>query len=335
MRVPARALPQYVSEASHSLTLIGSDDGLSWFSATGFCDGPKMTRIHFDFSSKGGPADATATWTKDGGVVRLVWDDGNTWVLQVATSDSNLVPDATMPTAFEQAAGFWFPLVGIFTSNALFMAPFSAVLGRVRAKSLGNLNPLPVALTVLSSWLWLQYGFSMANPYIVAGNLPALTAAVYGLLMMLPLMHGADDAPALRMVVGLFVTGSFVTFCLWAYLIFVPVESSERSSVLGSYATLIFIILAASPLSSMGTVIAKRDASPIYAPMTAAQCINCMLWTVYGFVAAHDVFVWGPNLTGLSLGLMQLALKLCYPSSSNEKSRLPGRDAEDSDDPVL
>jgi len=188
---------------------------------------------------------------------------------------------------------------------------------------------------VLSSWLWLQYGFSMANPYIVAGNLPALTAAVYGLLMMLPLMHGADDAPALRMVVGLFVTGSFVTFCLWAYLIFVPVESSERSSVLGSYATLIFIILAASPLSSMGTVIAKRDASPIYAPMTAAQCINCMLWTVYGFVAAHDVFVWGPNLTGLSLGLMQLALKLCYPSSSNEKSRLPGRDAEDSDDPVL
>ena len=117
MRVPARALPQYVSEASHSLTLIGSDDGLSWFSATGFCDGPKMTRIHFDFSSKGGPADATATWTKDGGVVRLVWDDGNTWVLQAATSDSNLVPDATPPTAFEQAAGFWFPLVGIFTSN--------------------------------------------------------------------------------------------------------------------------------------------------------------------------------------------------------------------------
>ena len=64
----------------------------------------------------------------------------------------------------------------------------------------------------------------------------------------------------------------------------------------------------------MRTVIAPRASSSIYAPMTAAQCVNCMLWTVYGIAAAHDIFVWGPNLTGLILGLLQLVLKLCYPS---------------------
>ena len=79
-------------------------------------------------------------------------------------------------------------------------------------------------------------------------------------------------------------------------------------------ATLIFVVLAASPLSSMRTVIARRDAASIYAPMTAAQCVNCLLWTVYGLAAAHNAFVWGPNLTGLLLGLMQLGLKLCFPS---------------------
>ena len=143
--------PQYVSETEHKLSLIGSDDGETWFSVSGFCDGPGMTNIHFDFSPKGGPADATATWTKENGIVRLVWGDGNTWVLQAATFDSNLVPDVSTRTAFEAAAGFWFPLAGVLTSNALFMAPFTAVLGRVRAKSLGALNPLPVAMTVLSS----------------------------------------------------------------------------------------------------------------------------------------------------------------------------------------
>ena len=282
-----------------------------------------MTRIHFDFSSKGGPAGAAATWTKDeSGQVRLAWDDGNTWVLQATTFDSNAVRNtngAAKRTPFEAAAGFWFPLAGVFTSNALFMAPFTAVLARVRAQTLGELNPLPVAMTVLSSWAWLQYGLSVPDPYIVAGNLPALTAAVYGLLMMLPLMHEKAHARALRLVVRIFVGGCLVTFCLWSYLIFAKVENSERSSTLGSYATFIFIVLAASPLSSMQSVIAERDATSIYAPMTVAQCVNCMLWTVYGLAAAHNVFVWGPNLTGLVLGLMQLALKLCFPSQSRQR----------------
>jgi hypothetical protein len=367
---------RYVSETKHNLTLIGSDDGESWFSVSGYCEGPSMTRIHFDFSPKGGPKHASATWSKDSTAVRLTWDDGNVWLLQAATFDSNLVPGgpATTLTPFQAAAGFWFPLAGVFTSNALFMAPFTAVLARVQAKSLGKLNPLPVGMTVLSSWAWLQYGLSVPDPYIVAGNLPALTAAVYGLLLMLPLMHEARHAPALQMVVRVFVGGCFVAFSLWAYLIFARVDSAQRSSTLGSYATVIFIVcthgshsarshshvhtashrvttdgdgigacsqvLAASPLSSMRTVLATRDASSIYAPMTAAQCVNCMLWTVYGLAAAHDVFVWGPNLTGLVLGLMQLALKLCFPSTPralarSDASRMSATDVEMMDDPEL
>lgn len=34
----------------------------------------------------------------------------------------------------------------------------------------------------------------------------------------------------------------------------------------------------------------------------------------YGWFATKDIFVWGPNLTGLMLGLAQLALKLAFPS---------------------
>jgi len=157
---------------------------------------------------------------------------------------------------------------------------------------------------------------------------------VYGLLLMLPLMQGSEHAQALSVVVRVFVGGCFVTFCMWAYLIFAGLESSERSSTLGSYATAIFIVLAASPLSSMRSVIATADASSIYAPMTAAQCVNCMLWTVYGLAAAHNAFVWGPNLTGLILGLMQLALKLCFPSKLTEPERMSSSDLE-MEDPVL
>lgn len=45
-----------------------------------------------------------------------------------------------------------------------------------------------------------------------------------------------------------------------------------------------------------------------------AACDNVQaLWSAYG-LAIKDKFVYGPNLTGLGFGLIQLALKLVFPS---------------------
>ena len=49
----------------------------------------------------------------------------------------------------------------------------------------------------------------------------------------------------------------------------------------------------------------------LYAP----QVCNCGAWSIYG-LSIGDVWVYGPNLTGLLLGLAQLALKLSYPSAA-------------------
>ena len=82
------------------------------------------------------------------------------------------------------------------------------------------------------------------------------------------------------------------------------------------FATAICILLFSSPLSTIKKVLAQRSSESIYAPATAAQCANCALWTTYGWFAVKDVFVWGPNLTGLLLGLAQLALKIAFPSTN-------------------
>ena len=94
-------LPQagmrYISEGPpHELTMVGSDDGLIWWSLSGFCSSPEggspMTLIHFDFSPKGGPADLVGKWTKspERGTT-IEWPDGNAWKLTADTFDSNLV----------------------------------------------------------------------------------------------------------------------------------------------------------------------------------------------------------------------------------------------------
>ena len=100
---------RYVSEGPpHKLTLVGSDDGKTWFNVKGWCDGEEMTQIHFDFSPKGGPADASAKWVKaSDGSVTLNWSDGNKWELLAPTFDSDLVkpPKACCNCACGQNSG--------------------------------------------------------------------------------------------------------------------------------------------------------------------------------------------------------------------------------------
>ena len=44
---------RYVAEyPPHTLTMVGSDDGVTWFTAHGYCEGEGMETIHFDFSKK-------------------------------------------------------------------------------------------------------------------------------------------------------------------------------------------------------------------------------------------------------------------------------------------
>ena len=104
------------------------------------------------------------------------------------------------------------------------------------------------------------------------------------------------------------------TLGLWSWLVFSGTAAAMRASAIGYLASATFVILAASPLSTIKTVVASRDSESIYLPLTLAQCANTLLWTVYGVFAAKDIFVYGPNGIGLGLGLTQVLLKLLFPS---------------------
>lgn len=203
------------------------------------------------------------------------------------------------------------PALGVVLSNALYAAPLGAVRDCVKAGELGQFNPIPSSLMVIATTCWLSYGFSVGNPWIVASNVPGAMAALYAFVNMTPLMK---PGPELKQVQTTILGGAACTLSLWTALIFSGVSGAVRSYWLGLYATAVCILLFASPLSTIASVISSKDSGSILAPLTIAQVTNCLMWTVYGLLAAKDIFVWGPNGTGLILGLIQLALKLCFPS---------------------
>ena len=207
------------------------------------------------------------------------------------------------------------PAVGFVLSSALYCSPLPTLRSCISKGSLGQFNPLPSALMVIGTTAWLGYGLGVQNPWITATNVPGTLVAIAQLVVMLPLMRPGRQLTQVQATV---LGGATCTTLLWAKLIFGGVSSAVRSRVLGTYATVICIALFASPLSTITTVVKTRNAASVLAPLTASQVLNCLMWTVYGVFAAKDIFVWGPNGTGLVLGLVQLALKLCFPSVSED-----------------
>ena len=213
----------------------------------------------------------------------------------------------------------FFPIVGVVLSNALYFSSFPAVVTAQQLGHLGALNVLPQALMVLASIAWMSYALALPNIYITLSNLPGVIVAVAFTSITLPLIPSHDRTTRTRVQVTL-VVGAALQMCLWSALIFSNVTHGERCFYLGAYGSLICVILFASPLSTMGEVIRTGNAASIYAPLTATQCTNCLMWTCYG-LAIGDVWVYGPNGTGLALGLVQLVLKVAYPSIPAEAAR--------------
>jgi solute carrier family 50 (sugar transporter) len=213
----------------------------------------------------------------------------------------------------------FFPIVGVILSNALYFSSVPAVYNAYQTSHLAPLNVLPLAIMVLSCIGWMSYALAVPNIYIMLSNLPGTVVAVGYVMVTLPLIPNHDRSSRVQVQMTL-VVGSALLLCLWSALVFGGATHSQTTFILGAYGSFICVIMFASPLSTMGEVIRTGNAASIYAPLTATQVSNCLMWTCYG-LAIGDVWVYGPNGTGLALGLVQLALKLSYPSVPGEAAR--------------
>lgn len=203
------------------------------------------------------------------------------------------------------------PKVGVLTSTFLYFAPAGAVIKAIKDDDIGSLNTLPLALMSIVSVSWLAYGVASRDVYVALSNIAGAIGSAAYVLGVLPLL--AQRKRQLRTTQGVVLAGAASVLSLWTYLGVSHAPQARISTMLGLFASGLFIALSGSPLSSIKTVIATRDSSSILGTLTAAQVVNTILWTAYG-LAISDTFVWGPNAVGLGLGLAQLALKLAFPA---------------------
>ncbi|KAJ1450137.1 hypothetical protein M885DRAFT_64950 [Pelagophyceae sp. CCMP2097] len=202
------------------------------------------------------------------------------------------------------------PLLGCGLATAMFASNVFAVRTQQRrGKGLGALNCAQYHFMVGNTLGWLVYAFLVGDQWVFWSNFPGLLIGVW---LCLKTVELADDG-----LVGWLCFWGLFSFASMFYL-----PRADAASYCGYTVCAVLFCFYTAPLSMMGTIIKQRDSSSLYAPMSAI-CLACSaLWMVYGLVV-DDVFIWGPNVVGCVLSILQLLLCLCIPNKGGAKLQAP------------
>lgn len=95
-------------------------------------------------------------------------------------------------------------------------------------------------------------------------------------------------------------------------------ETQKAAELIGKVAVVLCVVLFASPLSALKSVIQTKCAKSIPLPFTLTCILNCFLWTVYG-IDMGDFNIYFPNLLGLLSSLAQFGLILFYGNGNEQQ----------------
>lgn len=95
-------------------------------------------------------------------------------------------------------------------------------------------------------------------------------------------------------------------------------DQSSRQLISGILAIAFNAMFMASPLSALWTILETRDGRHIYLPLSFTGLLNASFWSVYGFILT-DPFIYGPNMFGVLVTLVQIALSFLRPLGSRSR----------------
>mmetsp|Transcript_6779 Transcript_6779/g.8451 ORF Transcript_6779/g.8451 Transcript_6779/m.8451 type:complete len:336 (+) Transcript_6779:587-1594(+) len=147
---------------------------------------------------------------------------------------------------------------------------------------------------------------------------------------------------ALKLALSCHETKFMIIATLWFICIsiinLVPsINQEARETTVAMMASFQLVLYYCAPLSTICTVLSKRDSSSIHIPTMIANTVNASFWTAYGF-AINDFSIIFPNGLGALFGVIQIVLCACIPRRNNTsfvkdvKIDVPSKCDDDDDD---
>ncbi|XP_042053953.1 bidirectional sugar transporter SWEET17-like [Salvia splendens] len=214
---------------------------------------------------------------------------------------------------------FFVGVIGNVISVLMLLSPGKTFVRIVKKKSTEEFESLPYICTLLNCELWTYYGIIKPDSYLVAtinafGVVAEITYIALFLIFAPPNSNKRLNTALLVGIVNVgFVASTFLVTC------FVLDGEDLRIDSIGFLSAALNIIMYASPLSALKTVVTTKSAEFMPFLLTFFLFLNGGIWTFYAFLV-QDWFLGVPNSIGFVLGALQLLLYAIYrnPTNSDE-----------------
>lgn len=195
---------------------------------------------------------------------------------------------------------------------AMFSSGIPECMGMMKRKSTGNVQFLPFLMTCVNCFAWLSYGRLNHNTLLIYVNgIGALLQLFY---MIIFIVVTTDKKSPSKL--------SLLTFtCLIAShaLIQAMFTTEQAVQVFGTICCFITVLMFASPLAQLKTVMLTRSTATLSFPLTFTSFLCGSFWTLFG-LAMQDNYIIIPNILGLATSLFRFYLFSKYRSSPSQSA---------------
>ncbi|XP_050120244.1 bidirectional sugar transporter SWEET17 [Malus sylvestris] len=224
-----------------------------------------------------------------------------------------------------EGLSFFVGVIGNIISVLMFLAPVPTFWRIVKHRSTEDFESLPYVCTLLNSSLWTYYGIIKSGELLVA-TINGFGATVEIIYLCLFLKY----APAKMRVKTVILIGTLdVGFLAVAILAtWLALVGDTRIDAIGFICAGLNIIMYASPLVVMKTVVTTKSVEYMPFFLSFFFFINGGVWTFYAWLL-QDVFLGVPNGIGFLLGTTQLVLYAIYRNAKPSNQISDGEQLEE------
>ncbi|XP_072960245.1 bidirectional sugar transporter SWEET17-like [Typha angustifolia] len=199
---------------------------------------------------------------------------------------------------------FFIGVIGNVTSLLVFVSPIKTFWRVVQNQSTEDFEPAPYVITLLNSSLWVYYGVTKPDGFLVAtvNGVGILLEAIYVILFLI------YASPPLRAKTAILVSvldvGVFGVVFLVTRL---AIDGDLRLWIIGGICACLSVFMYGSPLAAMKTVITMKSVEYMPFFLSFFLFLNGGIWTIYAIID-RDIFLGIPNGIGFILGTIQLII---------------------------
>ncbi|POM77842.1 MtN3-like protein [Phytophthora palmivora] len=178
-------------------------------------------------------------------------------------------------------------------------------------RSIGEVSILPVVMLFANCYMWVLYS------YLVNNIFPLFAVTLFGITTSIIFISIYYRWTKDRLYVVKVCTIALVLLIIGTLYYILAINGVTNQSdaavekTLGFIAIAFNLVLYASPLEAMKTVVQTKNASSMPISISSIFLVNAVLWVVFA-VAVSDMFVLVPNAIGTFLCSIQVIMYIIY-----------------------